>query len=560
VVSLLRDGRAQGTLCAFEARNSGKANLLMAEWKVLIADAVSAKCPALFADDKRFEIVEARLRGQELIDAIGSYDGLIVRSGCKVSADVLAHAKNLKAIVRAGVGVDNIDVEEATRRGVLVMNTPGGNTNAAAEHTMAMMLSLTRHIPAADATIRRGGWRSNALLGGELRGKTLGVVGLGKIGRTVAERARAFEMDLIGFDPFLPDEVAAEMGVRLCGLDELFAQSDYITLHVPLTPKTKNLINDEVLNTVRPGVRIINCARGGIIDEAALARALEDGRVTGAALDVYESEPLGEGHVLSKLKNIVLTPHLGASTAEAQEAVGLMAGQQLKDYLGTGEIRHAVNTIALDALELEHVHPFAILAARLGSLHGQLLEGKPKKVMVRFAGPLFSSDSRREFVTLSAVQGLFQRALNTPVNLVSVPHFASEYKVTIDRDAHGESHGYRNLVTMEVTSEKESRSISGTLFGQDHPRVVMIDKHPLDARPEGCALMFQNNDEPGMLGQVAGTLGERGINIINVSLGRLKSSDRALAFMNTTPKLSAEDLDVIQQKDGVFWARVVDFQ
>jgi D-3-phosphoglycerate dehydrogenase / 2-oxoglutarate reductase len=531
----------------------------MAEYRVLIADAVSPKCPALFAGDERFEIVEEKLRGQDLLDQIGSFDGLIVRSGCKVPAEVLAKATKLKAIVRAGVGVDNIDVEEATRKGVLVMNTPGGNTNAAAEHTLAMMLSLTRNIPAADATVRRGGWRSKKFEGNELKGKVLGVVGLGKIGRTVAERARAFEMTLIGFDPFLTEEAAAELGVKLCGLDELFAQSDFVTLHVPLTPKTKNLINEEVLKTMKPGVRIVNCARGGIIDETALAAALQEGRIAGAALDVYESEPLPEGHPFTKLDNIVLTPHLGASTSEAQEAVGVMAGNQLKDYLGKGEIRHAVNTIALDALELDHISPFADLGARLGSLHAQLLEGKPRKVTVRFAGPLFSSETRREYVTLSAVQGLFQIALSTPVNLVSVPHFADEYKISIERDQNGESHGYRNLLTVEVTTDRQSRSISGTLYGEVKPRVVLIDGHDLDARPEGRALMFQNNDRPGMLAEVAGLLGSNQINIINISLGRLKTGDQALAYLNIDPDVGEETLNAIRNLDGVFWARTVDF-
>ena len=532
----------------------------MARYKVLIADAVSPKCSALFAGDDRFQIVEKKLRGQELLDQIGEYDALIVRSGCKVPEEVLDRATNLKAIARAGVGVDNIDVVHATKRGVLVMNTPGGNTNAAAEHTLAMMLALSRNIAMADATIRKGGWRSAKLEGNELRGKTLGIVGLGKIGRSVAERARAFDMDLLGFDPFLTDEMAAEMGARLCELDELFAESDYVTVHVPLTPKTKNLIDEKVLATMRPGARIINCARGGIIDELALAKALREGQIRGAALDVFESEPLGEDHPFISLENIVLTPHLGASTSEAQEAVGLMAGHQIKDYLAKGEIRHAVNTIALDALELDHVSPFAELGSRLGSLQAQLLDGKAKKVVMRFAGPIFSTVSRREFVALSALQGLFQVSLNTPVNLVSVPHFAEEYGVTIERDAQGESHGYRNLLTMEVTSDRENRSISGTLFGQENPRVVLLGEHSFDARPEGSVLMFENNDRPGMLAEVAGLLAKHTINIANVSLGRLKSGDRALAFMNISPSLTDEVLAAVRALDGVFWAKTASFE
>lgn len=531
----------------------------MAHFKILIADAVSPKCAALFAGDERFEVVSEKLRGQELLDQIGQYDGLIVRSGCKVPAEVLAKAERLKAIARAGVGVDNIDVPEATRRGVLVMNTPGGNTNAAAEHTLAMMLSLTRNIPAADATIRKGQWRSKKLEGTELKGKTLGVVGLGKIGRAVAERARAFEMELLGYDPFLTDEMAAEMGAKLCDLEKLFAQSDFVTVHVPLTPKTKNLIDEKVLRNMKEGARIINCARGGIIDEAALAKALEEGWIRGAALDVFESEPLSEDHPFTKLDNIVLTPHLGASTAEAQEAVGLMAGHQMKDYLSKGEIRNAVNTIALDALELDHVNPFAALGTRLGSLHAQLLDGKPKKVVMRFAGPIFSSDTRCEFVALSALQGLFQVSLNTPVNLVSVPHFAEEYGVTIEKDRQGESHGYRNLLTMEVTSDRENRRVSGTLFGQDNPRLVLLDEHSFDARPEGSVLMFENNDSPGMLAKVANLLAESDVNIVNVSLGRLKAGGRALAFMNISPSLSPELLGRIRDVDGVFWVKTVSF-
>lgn len=532
--------------------------------RVLIADPVSPECRALFQGDKRFEVVEQALRGEALIDAIGDFDALIVRSGCKVTDAVLAKAGRLKCVVRAGVGVDNIDIDSATRHGVLVMNTPEGNTISAAEHSLALMMALSRKIPNADRRLRSGRWRDKSLTGHQLYGKTLGIIGLGKIGREVAKRAHGFAMELLGFDPMIQEDDARSLHVKLSSLDEIFEQADFISVHVPLNDKTRGLINKQTMAKMKPEVRLINCARGGIINEADLVEALKAGQVAGAALDVFEHEPLAEGHPLSQLDNVVLTPHLGASTVEAQDKVGSMSGQQVRAYLLNGEIRNAINTLAFDAHEIAKIQPFIHLAQCLGSLHGQILSGAPKRITVRFAGAAFRDGDgparHNELLTLSVMKGLFESLADGPVNQVSAPYFAKQKGIQFESLLAQDTRGYLSLLTVELESSQETRSISGTLIGDSKPRLVLFDKWSLDAIPEKRAVIFHNNDEPGMLGLVTTILGQAGINIANVTLGRQQSGGRALAFMNVDSEVSDETLDKLGRISGVPWVRVVNFE
>ena len=535
--------------------------LSRAVFRVLIADDVSPECRGLFSDDERFEVVEEKLRGEALIEGIADFDGLIVRSGCKVSADVLKNATRLRAVVRAGVGVDNIDLTAATRCGVLVMNTPEGNTVSAAEHTLAMMLALSRNIAPADSAVRGGGWRSKAFLGSELRGKTLAVVGLGKIGREVATRARGFGMKIQGFDPMLAEEAARALGIELRGLEELFADADYLTVHVPLTPKTRHLVDASVLARVKPGLRIVNCARGGIIDEGALCDALSEGRIAGAALDVFEQEPLPAGHRLLSCPRLLLTPHLGASTFEAQESVGVMSGRQLKAFLSSGEIKNAVNTLALDAAELERVGPHLELARHLGSIHAQLEGGAPKRLSVSCAGEIYEGGSglapRLKVVTLAVLEGYFKHYLNAPVNRVSVPHFAREHGLTIEERKSSDAKGYESLIEVVVETSEGRHSLSATSFGELGLRLVSFDGYSLDSKPEGVLLMFKNYDLPGMLGQVCTTIGGASVNIANVNLGRNESGGTALAAMNLDCALPGAALAELASMEGIPWVRQV---
>lgn len=533
-------------------------------FRILIADNVSPECRALFAGDPRFEVVEDKLRGEDFLEAIGGFHGLIVRSGCKVPAEAFPKATKLRAIVRAGVGVDNIDLEAATRHGVLVMNTPEGNTISAAEHSIAMMMALSRNIAAADAAVRKGQWRSPAFLGAELRDKTIGVIGLGKIGREVARRALGLDMTVIGFDPVLTEESARALRIELCELDALFERADYLSVHVPMTPKTRGLINKDTLARMKPTARIINCARGGIVDEAALVEALREGRIAGAALDVFETEPLPADSPLLTQDKLVLTPHLGASTLEAQETVGIMSGRQLKAFLLDGEIRNAVNTLALDAHELNHLEPYLILARRLGSLHAQLLDGELKRFQVTAAGPAFEGDdakgsnARLRVLTLSALEGFFSHYLSAPVNRVSVPHFAREHGIAIAESSSNDAQGYANLLVVQLETSAGERTVAGALFGKRNARLVMIDDYSLDALPEGRALIFKNYDRPGMLGRVTSILGGAGVNIANVNLGRDESGGTALAFLNLDSEPSGETIQELQAIDGIPWVRVVD--
>lgn len=530
------------------------------EWKVLVTDGLAPEAIALFKEDARFQVdVREKTSPQEVLDVIPGYDALIVRSATKVTADVIGRAKKLKAIARAGVGVDNIDVESATKAGVLVVNTPEGNTISACEQTFALLLASARHIARADRSVRKGEWKRKENVGSELRGKTLAVVGLGKIGREVARRARAFDMTVIGFDPVVTDEMAREMRVELVGLEDVWRRADFITLHVPLNEKTKHMISTKQLGQMKPNVRIVNCSRGGVIDENALAAAVKAKKIGGAALDVFEEEPPSKQNPLLELDDVTLTPHLGASTVEAQENVGIEAARLLMDFLATGSIKNAVNAPALDAPALARIAPFRSLASKIGSLQAQLLDGKLKRFSVTYAGPAFGDERSRsrQVLTIAALEGFFRHYLSSPVNYVNVPHFAREHGIALEETTSSETEGFVNLLTVKVETTKGQRRISGAIFGERAPRITHIDGNTIDATPEGHMVFFANDDTPGMLGMVGTILGRNQVNIATVSMGRDRKAGTALACLNVDGEVPGPVLRELEGSRGIVWVKQV---
>ena len=522
--------------------------------KILLSDPIEKICADMLRAEG-FE-VDARpnLSPDELKKIIPAYDGLVVRSGTKVTADLISAGLNLKVIGRAGAGVDNIDVEAATRRGIVVMNTPGGNTISAAEHTMSMLLSLARNIPQAHESLRQGKWDRKSYTGTELLEKTIGIVGLGKIGREVAFRCQAFGMKVIGFDPVLSADVASKANIEPVSLEALFERSDFITLHTPLTDETKGLIGEESLARCKSGVRIVNCARGGIIDEPALLRGLESGKVAGAALDVFEKEPPGENPLL-KHPHLIATPHLGASTEEAQEKVARQIATQIGDMLKERGIAGAVNAEALHLSLKKELKPYVVLAEKLGSLVAQLMNGKMKKISITCSGAFLSSSL--ELMTAAVLKGLFAKLLSEPVNLVNAPTIAREMGLAIDEERESENPSYKHLVTVRTETDRESRRFAGTVFSDTYARLVRVDDFHFEVNPEGFLLFYTNIDRPGMLASVGATLADEKINIAGLSLGRDKPGQKALTVINVDTALTDQVLGKLQKIDGVFEVRSV---
>jgi len=470
------------------------------------------------------------LKDAALAEALQAADGAIVRSGTRITAELLEHPGKLKAIARAGVGVDNIDVPAATRRGIVVMNTPGGNTVSAAEHTVALMLSLARHVPAADATMKAGKWERGKFVGSQLAGKTLGVIGLGRIGREVARRAAGLDMKVIGYDPFLSPDRAAQLGIEAVpSLQQLLPRCDFITVHVPLTDETKALIGEKELKSLKASCRLLNVARGGIIDEEALAAALKEGTVAGAALDVFSSEPPPADFPLFKAPNVVLTPHLGASTVEAQENVAREAAQLLIDYLTKGIVQFAVNMAAIDRAELEEVRLYVDLARRLGMLQAQLAHGTIRRAELIYRGEVAHGGTR--LVTAAFVAGLLEKRLAEEVNLVNAELLARERGIEIVETSSSKKGDFGTLVQAEVRADK-SMTVGGTLFGNQFLRLVQVGPFRLDTFLDGTLLFFPHRDVPGMIGHVGTIFGKHGINIAGMAVGRESPGGEAIGILN----------------------------
>jgi len=503
--------------------------------KVLISDALSPAAVQIFKD-RGIEVDFQPNLGKDkdkLAEVINGFDGLAIRSATKVSPKILERAKNLKVIGRAGIGVDNVDIPAATARGIIVMNTPFGNSITTAEHAISLMLALARQIPEADASTRAGKWEKNKFMGVEIFGKTLGVIGCGNIGSIVADRAIGLKMKVIAYDPFLPPERAMALGVEKVELEELFKRADFITLHTPLTDKTRNIIDAAALKKVKKSVRIVNCARGGLVDEVALAEALKSGEIAGAAFDVFVEEP-ATNNPLFALPNVVCTPHLGAATTEAQENVALQVAEQMSDYLLRGAISNAVNFPSITAEEAPQLKPFIALAEKLGSFAGQLTETGITKVQLSYEGAVAQMNTRA--LTSAALAGLLRPMLGD-ANVVSAPVMAKERGIVVEEVTREMPEDYESLITVTVTTERQSRHVSGTVFADGRPRIVNIKGIRMDAEFAPSMIYITNLDKPGFIGRFSSTLGEAGINIATFHVGRDTPGGNAVALIEIDGEL-----------------------
>lgn len=520
---------------------------------ILITDQVEPVCADLLKAEGFAVDVKPTLPEAELKSVISNYDALVVRSSTQVTASLLAEARHLKVVGRAGAGVDNIDVEAATRRGIVVMNTPGGNTISTAEHTISLLLSLSRNIPQAWESLKRGKWDRKQFTGTELHGKTIGIVGLGKVGREVAVRCQAFGMIVIGFDPVLSAELAAKLGVELVPLGELYKRSDFISVHTPLSEETRGLIGERALAQCKDGVRIINCARGGIVDEDALLKGLQSGKVAGAALDVFEQEPPGD-HPLLKHPHVIATPHLGASTEEAQEKVARQIAQQISDMLKERGIVGAVNADVVQLALKKEVKPYVQLAEKLGLLQAQLMGDGIKRITVTCFGGFLASSV--DLVAASVLKGVFSRLMTEPVNLINAPVIAREAGIVVNSQWQSEHSTYSHLISVQFDSGREQRTLSGTVFGDSHLRIVEVDGYLLEINPEGYLLFYHNVDRPGMLAKVGGILADQGINIAGLALGREKAGGKAVTVITVDSPIPSDILVRLRDVDGVYDVRV----
>jgi D-3-phosphoglycerate dehydrogenase / 2-oxoglutarate reductase len=522
--------------------------------RVLITDNVESSCAQVLRAEGFQVDQKPPLKTGELKEIIGNYEVLIVRSSTKVTEDVLSSAGALKVIGRAGAGVDTIDVDAATRHGVVVMNTPGGNTISTAEHTMSLLLSMVRNIPQAHASLVSGKWDRKAYIGTELQGKTIGIIGLGKIGREVAVRCQAFGMTAIGFDPLLGADQAGRLGIEVLSLEDVFTRSDIITVHTPLNDETRGLISDPQLAKCKDGVRLVNCARGGIIDEDALLRALDSGKVAGAALDVFVKEPPGD-HALLKHPKVVVTPHLGASTEEAQDKVARQIASQVADFLKGHTIAGAVNADVLAQALHDETKPFAILAEKLGMFQAQLLEGPLESLTVTCGGPLLSGVA--ELMTSAMLKGFLSQLVSEPVHLINAHVKARERGIAVGQKSVPAAGPYTNLLRVECASGGRMRSVGGTVFGSDLLRIVQIDGYHLEITPQGHLLVYKNIDRPGMLAAAGSMLASEGINIAALALGRLGPGGSAMTVMNVDSPITGAVLGRLQGLEGVSEVRAV---
>jgi D-3-phosphoglycerate dehydrogenase len=517
--------------------------------KVLITDALSPAAVAIFKDRGLAVEFQPNLGKdkEKLAEAINGFDGLAIRSATKVTAKLLARARSLKVIGRAGIGVDNVDIAAATAQGIIVMNTPFGNSITTAEHAITLMVSLARQIPEADASTRAGKWEKNKFLGVEIFNKTLGIIGCGNIGSIVADRAIGLKMKVIAYDPYLSAERALNLGVEKVGLEELLRRADFITLHTPLTDKTRNIIDAKALALSKKGVRLINCARGELIDETALVAALKTGHVAGAALDVFVEEPATQSPLFA-LPSVVCTPHLGASTREAQENVALQVAEQMSDYLLRGAITNAVNFPSISAEEAPKLRPFVALAEKLGSFAGQLTETGIKRVQISYEGTVAQMNTKA--LTSAAVAGLLRPMLQD-VNVVSAPIVAKDRGIIIEetrREAEGD---YESLISVTVVTDRQTRSVSGTVYADGRPRIVDIKGIRMDAEFGPSMLYVTNQDKPGFVGRFATLLADAGINIATFHLGRDSAGGNAIALVEIDGTVSTEVLARVGQIPNV---------
>jgi len=523
--------------------------------KVLISDSLSEDGITVLKKEKKIKTdVKTNLTPEELKKTIKHYDALIVRSATKVTKEVIFSARRLKVIGRAGVGIDNVDVACATRRGIIVMNAPAGNTISTAEHTMSMLLALSRNIPQAAASLKEGRWDRKKFMGVELYNKTLGIVGLGRIGAELAKRARSFGMRILTSDPFLSPERAQELKVELVELKELLTRSDHISVHVPLTDDTYHLIGKKEFALMKDGVRILNCARGGILDEKALHKAIKAGKVAGAALDVFEKEPPADSSLV-KLDKVVATPHLGASTKEAQVNVAVDICRQVTDVLLGRGIRGALNLPAVEPEALEIVEPYIRLAEKLGVLQAQLIKGHIRRVKIEYSGEVL--EYKTSPITLALVKGLLTPVLGNEVNYVNAFAIAKERKIEITGSKSSRVSDFTNLISVEVETDKIKSVVAGTLFAKNNPRIVKIDEFYVDLVPEGFLIITRNSDVPGIVGHIGTILGKKRINIAGMTFGRKKKGGEAITVLNVDSPISKELVSRLKRLKHIFEVKAI---
>ena len=525
--------------------------------KVLVADPISASGIDELSRDNRLEVaVCTGLAKGEILKLIGDAQGIIVRSQTKVTAEILNAAKQLRVVGRAGVGVDNVDVETATRRGVVVLNAPGANTVSTAEHAFSLLLGIARNISRADATLKSGVWERKHLEGVELYNKTLGIIGMGRIGSELSRRAIAFGMRVLAFDPYLSAARARGLQVELVEeIDDLLSAADFITLHTPLTAETHHILNAERLKKTKSGVRIVNCARGGLIDEHALIAALQSGHVAGAALDVFEIEPLPSDSPLRSAPNILVTPHLGASTAEAQESVGIEIAQSVRAALLEGTIRNAVNMPALDAKTLAIIGPHLRFGEKLGRFLSQLAPRRVDHLNINYSGKVNEVDTTA--ITRAVLKGFLQAAGGTEVNEVNAPAFAESLGLKITETRLSAPGDYSDMLEISATAERTNVSVGGAFFGVT-PRIVSVNSRPVEARPSGVVLVLENTDRPGMVGRIGTLLGNRGVNIATMSLSRNQAGGTALTVLNLDSAPDEDLLDEIRASEDIRNAQIIE--
>ena len=522
--------------------------------KVLISDSISTKCIDILKAAGLDVDVKTGLKPDELKAIIGEYHGLVIRSATKVTAEIIGAATNLKVIGRAGSGLDNVDKVSASKKGIVVMNTPGGNTVTTAEHTIAMMFSIARRTAHANASMAAGKWDKKKFMGVELYNKTIGVIGLGAIGSEVARRALCMGMQVIAFDPFLSEEKAKKMGIQKGEIAEIMKKADFITVHTPLTAETRNLVNAESIKTMKDGVYIINCARGGIVNEKDLLDALNSGKIAGAALDVFEKEP-PENNPLVGHEKVVCTPHLGASTNEAQENVAVAVAEQIRDYLVFNTIRNAVNFPSIPADQVAVLQPYITLAEKLGAFASQIFDGGITGLDIEYGGE--ASELNTSSVTIAAIKGLLMPILQETVNFVNAPFIAMERGIEVKEIKSKNSGDYQSLVTLTVKARKKELCVAGTLFSKRDPWIVKIDNFNVEIVPEGNMLLMHNNDKPGVIGNIGTVMGKNNINIARMHFGREQAGGMAISVVNIDSPVSDKILDEIKKLPNILGVKVI---
>ena len=523
--------------------------------KVLVSDPISEQGVEILKKGGLDVTLKTKLSPEALLQEIREYDGLVIRSGTQVTSAVIDAAEKLKVIGRAGSGLDNVDLAAATKRGIAVMNTPGGNTVTTAEHTIAMIASMARLIPQASASVKAGKWEKGRFMGMELYNKTIGILGLGQIGSYVAKMAQGWMMNVIGYDPYLLPENARKMGVELVQLPELYRRSDIISIHIPLTPETKGLIHADAIQKMKDGVRIVNCARGGIVDEAALYEALKSGKVAGAACDVFENEPVDPKNPLLSLENFICTPHIGAATTEAQENVALAVAEQIVDFLVKGIVRNAVNIPSVSAELLPKIQPYLALAEKLGAFQAQRYDGALERVVIEYRGEVAALSTAP--ITVAALKGLLTPILEEPVNYVNAPIIAKERGIEVKEVTSNDAGDFASQILLRVKVGNKEGTVAGILYNRKEPRIVEIDSLEMEVIPEGYMLMLVNNDQPGVIGNLGTLLSDQKINISRLQLGREKPGGRAISVFGIDTEASQDVLAKIKRLPNILSVRQI---